>query len=255
MYCASPNYCEGSIGYFQVHRATCDSPTGQWTRIPWHCKTGTRGRRSNRGKELLLILLLNIDVVGLYALVHGVVVVPTARGVAISFHVAMSPFRVDDVDGATAGIVASASCVVVDDVDFIVADVTPLLMPPMLLLAHLVSMLLLLLWSLLLLLFYLLVVLSSASTVATPTVALAIVLRVVGVALLAHVAPFALLFCSRLHCSCRSLSLQICKAVSDLWPACKMITGSARHSKTHGGIERFNKTTQDEVERISYFQG
>ena len=52
-------------------------------------------------------------------------------------------------------------------------------------------------------------------------------------------------------CFRSSMSLQICKVVSDLWPACKMITGSARHSESNGGIERFNRTIQDKV-RFSY---
>jgi hypothetical protein len=46
------------------------------------------------------------------------------------------------------------------------------------------------------------------------------------------------------------ISMQICKVISDLWPGCKMITGSARHSESNGGVERFNKTIQDKVKAM-----
>eukprot|EP00951_Prasinocladus_malaysianus_P014573 scaffold111087_cov31-Prasinocladus_malaysianus.AAC.1 len=38
--------------------------------------------------------------------------------------------------------------------------------------------------------------------------------------------------------------VRICKCVADLWPGCKMVTGSARHSESNGGIERFNRTIE-----------
>jgi hypothetical protein len=41
--------------------------------------------------------------------------------------------------------------------------------------------------------------------------------------------------------------VQICAHVADLWPGCKMVTGSARHSPSNGGIERFNRTIQSKV--------
>ena len=43
------------------------------------------------------------------------------------------------------------------------------------------------------------------------------------------------------------VSMQICARVSDRWPGCKMVTRSARHTESNGGIERFNMTIQLKV--------
>ena len=50
---------------------------------------------------------------------------------------------------------------------------------------------------------------------------------------------------------------QICRNVADFWPRCKMVTGSARHNPSNGGIERFNRTTQARVTivRVCFYIG
>jgi hypothetical protein len=46
--------------------------------------------------------------------------------------------------------------------------------------------------------------------------------------------------------------MQICARVVDLWPGCKMVTGSARHCPSNCGIEKFNRTIQVKINFLAY---
>ncbi len=54
-------------------------------------------------------------------------------------------------------------------------------------------------------------------------------------------------FAARIVCSLVLMDIKICEIVADLWPGCRMVTGSARHSPSNGSIERFNMTIQAKV--------
>jgi len=40
---------------------------------------------------------------------------------------------------------------------------------------------------------------------------------------------------------------QVIKEVKNLWPECKMVRGSPRHSESNGGVERVNRTVQQKL--------
>jgi hypothetical protein len=43
------------------------------------------------------------------------------------------------------------------------------------------------------------------------------------------------------------LLAEVITEIRQLWPECRIMRGSARHSESNGGVERVNRTVQDKL--------